>query len=82
MKIYVRAKVNSDKKLKWSADHYISKYKKYNLECKIIDDDIGLIYDKYKLKLKGNKDNLERYLGYLQRKGFIIETTPSKFNLL
>lgn len=77
MKISVKAKVN-DCKIKWPSEDYIDEYEKYNLKCKIKKDDFGIIFDKYELKLKGEKHDIERYLTYLQRKGFKIEKIPPK----
>lgn len=78
MKVYVKLKV-SYYKLTWPSSDYIDKYEKYNLECEIKKEDLGIVFDKYELKLKGNKDDIELYLGYLQRKGFKIVQIPTKF---
>lgn len=80
MNVFVKVKVNVDI-LKWTSKYYIDKYEKYKLKCEVKYFDIGLIYDKYKLKLKGNKENIELFLSYLQRKGFKINLTQTKFTL-
>ncbi len=74
MTVYVQVKVNSYS-LTWPSDDYIDKYKKYNLKCKIKDEDIGVVFDKYELKLTGKKSDIEMYLGYLKRKKFKIVKT-------
>lgn len=80
MTIYVKVKVNSYK-LTWPSSNYIDKHKKYNLKCKIRKEDLGIIFDKYELKLTGKKKNIELYLGYLQGKKFKIVQIPSKFQV-
>lgn len=71
MKIKVVAKVN-DWRLKWPSGDYIDNFEKYKIKCEVVDKDLGICIDKYKLKLSGNKENIEDYLSYLQRKGFKI----------
>ena len=71
MKVEVIAKVH-DNKLKWPSEDYIKNYNKFKIEFKIVDKDYGIFVDTYKLKLKGDKEKIEDYLSYLQRKGFKI----------
>lgn len=72
MKLYVKA-VAKDSKLKWPSYNYISKYEKFKIKCKILDEDLGFSKDKYKLCLKGTEENIKSFLSYLRMKGFKVK---------
>lgn len=80
MKIKIVAKVK-DSKLKWPSDNYIDNFEKFKIKCEIIDEDFGILTDTYKLKLSGNKEKIEDYLSYLQRKGFKITRKNKRYTL-
>lgn len=77
MKVKVIAKVN-DWKLKWPSSDYIDNFEKFKIKCEIVDEDLGICIDTYKLKLNGDKEKIEDYLSYLQRKGFKITQKSKK----
>lgn len=72
MKLYVKA-VGKDSKLKWPSYDYVSNYTEFNIECDICDEDLGISKDKYKLCLKGKKENIESFISYLRMKGFKVK---------
>ena len=72
MKLYVKATV-WDFKLTWPSSNYINKAEdKFNLKCKIIEDDFNIFKDIYQLKLEGDQQNIKSFLSYLRMKGFKI----------
>ncbi len=71
MEKYVKA-IGKDSKLTWPSWDYISNYRKFNIECKICDEDLGFFKDKYKLYLKGTKKNIKSFISYLRMEGFKV----------
>lgn len=57
---------------KWPSRSYINKYYKFNVNCTIVSSNIGLLKDKYLLKLKGTEENIQMFLDYLKHEGFRI----------
>lgn len=80
MKVKVVAKCNFGK-LKWPPSNYIDNFEKFKIKCEIIDTDFGILTDTYKLKLSGDKEKIEDYLSYLQRKGFKITRKDKRYTL-
>lgn len=58
---------------KWPSRNYINKYSRFNINCTIVSRDIGLIKDKYLLKLEGTDENIQMFLDYLEHEGFKIK---------
>lgn len=74
MKTTIRAKAGD---LKFAttieSEEYISKYKKFDLKCKILDEEFKLFSYDYILLLKGKKNDIDAYISFLQKKGFSIK---------
>ncbi len=71
MKLYVKA-VGKDSKLTWPSYNYISNYSKFNIKCKICDEDLGFSKDKYKLCLEGENSDIISFISYLRSEGFKV----------
>lgn len=54
-------------------EDYISKHKKYNVKCKILDRESRIFSNIYNLLLEGTKEDIESFLGFLRMKGFSIK---------
>ena len=72
MQIYVKA-IAKDSKLTWPSGNYILNYEKFNIKCIICDENLGFFKDKYKLNLKGTRENINSFISYLRMNGFKIE---------
>ena len=80
-KVKVIVKIHPER-LKWPPEDYIGNYNKFKIKCKIVDEELKMFVNLYKLKLKGDKEKIEDYLSYLQRKGFkITRKTRKKYTL-
>ena len=77
----VRVKVNY-RKLAYltnkSPGECIWRFHLYDVEYEIENQHSGFIFTKYDLKLRGEKQDIELYLGYLKRRGFEITELPSR----
>ncbi len=51
---------------------YINKHYSFNINCTIVDKNIGFLNDKYLLKLEGTEENIQMFLDFLKHKGFKI----------
>lgn len=58
--------------LTYASGHYIHNYDDYDIECDIVNRDLGILWDKYVLKLEGKPENIQLYLDYLKCSGFKI----------
>lgn len=58
---------------KWPSRTYINKYHDYGIKCSILSSDLGILWDKYVLRLEGSVENMELYLNYLKCEGFKIK---------
>ncbi len=58
--------------LTYASGHYIHNYDDYDIECDIVSRDLGILWDKYVLKLEGKAENIQLYLDYLKCSGFKI----------
>ena len=59
-------------KLTYPSGRYIHNYDDYNIECDIVNRDLGILRDTYILKLEGKPENIQLYLDYLKCSGFKI----------
>lgn len=57
---------------KWPSRNYISDYHKFNIECKVLNENIGFFKDKYTLQLEGTAENIQLFIDYLRCEGFKI----------
>ena len=57
---------------KYSSNYYIYKATEYDVKCTVVDRNMGLLKDKYLLKLKGTAENIQNFLDYLKYEGFKI----------
>ena len=74
MKKTIRAKAGDFKfTTQLEIEECISKYKKYNLRCKILDEEMKLFSYIYILLLDGEKNDINEYLSFLRKKGFSIK---------
>lgn len=59
---------------KWPSYTYIhSEYSEFNVKCKILTEDRGLLWDRYTLKLEGAAEDIQMFLDYLKHEGFKIK---------
>lgn len=74
MKTTIKAKASEFKFATWAESRsYISKYKKYNIRCKILDEEMKFFSYDYILFLDGEKNNIDAYLSFLRIKVFSIK---------
>ena len=73
MKIHVIAKAGDLKFTTRHAEDCIDESKKYDIECKIIDEKMALFSTVFKLRLEGSEENIEDFLNYLKMMGFKIK---------
>ena len=52
--------------------YYINKYDEYGLECCILSVNLGVLWDKYTLRLKGKPENIQLFIDYLRAEGFKV----------
>ncbi len=52
---------------------YINKYHEFSIRCTIVKKDIGILKDKYLLKLEGTEDDIQMFIDYLKYEGFKIK---------
>lgn len=71
MKKFVKVTVRH-LKLTWPSSNYIYDYRKFNINCEILDEDLGFFKHTYKLCLKGTEDNINSFLSYLRMECFEI----------
>lgn len=57
---------------KWPSGNYIYNYDRFNIKCTVESKNIGLLRDKYILKLEGTEENIQMFLDYLKYEGFRI----------
>ena len=57
---------------------YISSCIEYAVEANILSRDIGVLWDKYVLKLRGNDKNTQLYMAHLEEIGFKIHVAKTK----
>lgn len=55
---------------KWPSSYYIKKHYSFNVNCNVVSRDIGILKDKYLLKLEGTEENIQMFLDYLKHEGF------------
>lgn len=58
---------------KWPSGSYINEDYRFNVNCTVISKNIGIIKDKYLLKLEGTEENIQMFLDYLKHEGFKIK---------
>lgn len=73
MKINVKAKISDRKLFPIEAEECISKHKKYEVKCKIDEENLGLFITTYDLLLEGEHENIKSFIGYLRMKGFKVK---------
>ena len=56
----------------WASSFYINKYHDYGIECHVISRNLGILFDRYILRLKGKPENIQLYLDYLKAEKFKI----------
>lgn len=59
-------------KLTYPSSHYVHNYDDYNIDCDIINRNLGILHDTYVLKIEGKAENIQLYLDYLKCSGFKI----------
>lgn len=52
---------------------YILGTNNFDVKCTIMNDNRGLLWDKYTLKLEGSDENIQMFLDYLKCEGFKIK---------
>lgn len=57
----------------WPSFSYILNSHNYNINCRIIDENLGLLVDKYLLELEGEAEDIQMFLDYLKYSGFKIK---------
>ena len=48
--------------LTYASGHYIHNYDDYGIKCDIVNRNLGILWDKYVLKLEGKPENIQLYL--------------------
>ena len=71
MKRIIKASINSflANNPSW---YYIEKDSQYDVECTVLNRDLGYFKDKFVLELKGTAENVQLFLDYLRCSGFKI----------
>ena len=72
MKIYVLVKFSCWNNI-GSADSYLKEAMVYNVQCTQLEHAGGIYIDKYKLKIEGEKQNIDLFLSFLRLHGFKIK---------
>lgn len=57
---------------------YITSCIEYAVEANILSRDVGVLWDTYILKLRGNDKNIQAYIAHLQDIGFKIRMAKTK----
>lgn len=73
MRRNIKVTINSWTKNSLTATYFVEAAAESRAVFAILKYDLGLIWDKYELVLKGSNDEIQKFISYLKLKGLNVE---------